>query len=202
MKKVVIDYSRLTAPKMVARANTVHTALTGNANYPNLPVTLADLAAQIKKVSDADTAATNSDREALATLRDENKVLATMLRSNAEYVNTTTPGDEAKLLSSGYKLSKTPEKNVLPGAIAKIEAKFTDVSETISLIWSRSKHTNYFEVYMSADNGTTWSLLKIVLTRKMMVDALVTGKRYQFKVVPVGAAGKGTSSAVASQVAA
>ncbi|MBK7855729.1 MAG: fibronectin type III domain-containing protein [Bacteroidetes bacterium] len=138
----------------------------------------------------------------LAILRQEKLELADMLRTTAEYVNTTAAGDEAKLLSSGFVITKTPEKHHLPGSIEKIAAKFTNLPQSIELQWSRSKNASYYQVYISADSGITWTLQSSVFGRKLMLNALVSGTRYQLKVIPVNKAGKGEASDVASQIAA
>lgn len=202
MKKVKIAYDKLTAPEIISRALNVHTKLTGNDTFPALPVTLAALLAQINIVKEAETAAANRDREMLAALRNEKKVLAGMLRQLAEYVNTTvTDGDEDKLLSSGFVLYKTPENSRLPLPIQKIDASFTNIPQTIKLEWSRSKYARYYNVFMSADAGETWVMLGSEFGRKLLVDALQSGTRYMFKVIPVGIKGLGPVSDTASQLA-
>src|SRR5947207_1626520 len=127
MKKVIIDYTQRTPLVVKDRAINVSKKLYTVVEFNNPPVSQDDLDAQIVVVTDKITAAANRDREKLAELRAEKLVLAVMLRQLAEYVNTTvTDGDEAKLLSSGFEISKTPEKNQLPSSISKIEAAYTN----------------------------------------------------------------------------
>ncbi|HNR20206.1 MAG TPA: fibronectin type III domain-containing protein [Bacteroidia bacterium] len=202
MKKVLIDYGRLTPDLLVGRAESVASELKDNDSFPALPITLAAIGEQTIKVKDAATAAQNRDRQLLAVLRNEKLLLANMLRTTAEYVNTTAAGNEAVLLTSGFVLSKTPEKNQLPGVIDKIAAHFTNMPQTINLEWSRSKHTRFYNVMISNDNGQTWQLAQTVSGRKLLVNQLVSNQRYQFKVIPVNSHGKGIASDVASQIAA
>ncbi len=157
---------------------------------------------QNAKLESAITAANTRDREKLAVLRNEKSVACDMLRKLANYVNTTAAGNEAVLLTSGFPLSKTPEKHPATGSVAKIDAKFTDLPGIINLMWSRAKHARYYNVYMSSDNGQTWQMLNTVFSRKMLVEGLASGQRYSFKVVPVGQQGAGPVSDVTSQVAA
>ena len=203
MKKVIISYVRRTAEKVLAKGNNVHTKLTGNATFPTLPVTLAALAAQNTVLENAITAASDKSRQALAVVRAEKKALAGMLKQLAEYVNTTvTDGDEVKLLSSGFDLSKTPETNQPAGPITKIEAEFTNITGTIDVNWKRARHARYYQVFISADNGQAWTLFDTVFGRKLLVEQLTSGRRYQFKVIAVGVAGSGPESDIASQIAA
>ncbi|MEP7171521.1 MAG: fibronectin type III domain-containing protein, partial [Bacteroidota bacterium] len=68
--------------------------------------------------------------------------------------------------------------------------------------WKSSKHARFYRVFISADNGQTWTMLETVFGRKLLVEQLISGKRYQFKVVPVGLHGEGAESDIASQLAA
>ncbi len=203
MRKVIISYGRKTAGKVLERGQMVNEKLTGNANFPDLPVTLVDLDAQNTALQDAITASVDKGQAALALVRAEKKTLAGMLRQLAEYVNTTvTDGDEVKLLSSGFELTKIPVSSHPAGAISKIKAVYTNISGTIDLAWTRAILARYYRVFMSADNGVTWTLLDTVFGRKLLVNGLASGKRYQFKVVAVAVGGDGPESEIATQVAA
>jgi hypothetical protein len=202
MKKVIIDYGKKTAVKVVSLARTAVVKLTVNANFPDLPVLLANITAQAVRTENAITAAADKSRTALAVLRAEKETLAEMLRTTAEYVNTTAAGNEAVLLTSGFEISKTPETNQQPTAITGIEAFYTNIAGTIRLLWKGSRHVRYFNVFMSVDNGQTWTMLNTVIGRRLLVEQLVSGTRYQFKVIPVGVAGVGPASDIASQIAA
>ncbi len=203
MKKVLIDYTKRTAEAVVTVANNVSEKLYAVAAFATAPVTKVILDAQIAKLNDAMVAASTRDRAMLAALRNIKTKLAGMLRQNAEFVNTTvTNGDEEQLLSSGFEVSKTPEKNQLPAAVKRIDAKYTNLSGSINLVWQRAKNARYYHVFMSSDNGSTWTLLKSEFSRKLLVQNLASGTRYRFKVVPVGIHGIGPESDVASQFAA
>ncbi len=202
MRKVLISYSRLKADAVLVLCQTVHTQMTGNAHFTTPPVTMVELNGQSTRLESAITAANTRDREKLAVLRNEKSNACDMLRKLANYVNTTAAGNEAVLLTSGFPLSKTPEKHPATGPVAKIDAKFTDLPGIINLMWSRAKHARYYNVFMSSDNGQTWQLLDTVFSRKMLVEGLASGQRYSFKVVPVGQQGSGPVSDITSQVAA
>lgn len=203
MKKAIINYLNKPAGIVAERAAAVSSNLYTAAIFTTPPVTKVNLDAQTVIVNNAVTAAIGNDRQLLAVVRNEKKVLAIMLRQLAEYVNTVVQdGDESKLLLSGFAISKTPVKNQLPGAIDKIKATYTDVQGKIDLSWSLSQNARYYQVYMSADNGETWTIFNTVFSRKLLVDRLTSGQRYQFKIVPVGLLGEGPVSDVASQMCA
>ncbi len=202
MKKVKIALGKSSTARLLAKSKDINAAMTGNANFPVPPFKDTDVKAQIDKYEAAMTAAADRSRVALAKLKVEKKKLADMLRKNGEYVNTTAEGSVDILLTSGYDLYKTPEKHDLPGPISTIEATYTNLPGSIDLKWKRSTHARYYKVFVSNDNGASWNLLNTVFSRKLMVDALVSGKKYQFKVIPVNQEGEGPVSDIASQIAA
>lgn len=193
---------RLKAADVLTLANNVIDKLTGNANFPALPVTVADLTTRTAAFSNAIDEAAGKDRQKLAALREAKKTLVGLLRSDAEYVNIVAAGDEAMLLTSGFELTKRPERHHLPEEIREIEAEYTDIPQTILLRWSRSRFAKSYQVFMSQNNGQTWTLFDTVFGRKLMCEALTSGTRYMFKVVPVNNAGEGVESDSASQIAA
>jgi len=203
MRKVIIDYSKKSMVYLITLATNVSEKLYAVPEFTAAPVTKTNFDLQIEKTKNAMVAAANFDRELLAALRNSRAVLIQMLNQNAQYVNAVCPkGNEQILLSSGYEVTRTPEKNQLPEAVTKISARYTDLNGTIALNWKRTKRANYYHVFMSSDNGQTWQLLKSEFSRKMLVQNLASGVRYKFKVVPVGLHGTGPESQEASQIAA
>jgi len=90
----------------------------------------------------------------------------------------------------------------LPTIVVNLDAEFTGLAGKIQLRWNRSKHARYYQVFISADGGQTWTMLSTVFGRKMLVESLVSGQRYMFKVQPVGLHGVGPVSDITSQLAA
>ena len=202
MKKVKIALGKLSTARLLAKSKDINAAMTGNANFATPPFTAVQVKDQIDKYEAAMTAAADRSRVALAKQKNEKKKLDDMLRKNGEYVNTIAEGNAETLLTSGYDLYKTPEKHDLPRSITNIEAEFTNIPHTIALKWKRSLHARFYRVFVSDDNGATWNLLNTVFSRKVMVNALTSGKKYQFKVIPVNQEGEGPVSDIASQIAA
>ena len=201
MKKVKINYEHLSTAKLITRANDIKTGMTSNVRFPAPPVTMIDFAAQIVTVTTAAAAASNRDLEKLAVLREQKEVLIGMIRKNGEYVNTVAAGEDSSLQSSGYQVTKKAEKNQPTEGIDKIDAAYTNVPQTIELGWSKAKHARYYNVFISSNGGDTWTLYDTVFGRKLLVEALQSGSRYMFKVVPVGRMGDGPESDIASQLA-
>jgi hypothetical protein len=201
MRKVRVDYSGLTAGKLFQRSTGVHDGLNGNAAFPNLPVSVATLNTQNAALQTAINNSRTRDTHALAVLRDAKATVVDSLRQDADYVNAIAAGHEATLISSGFELTRDASSGV-PDQVRNIEAKFTGVRGSIDLFWKRTRLAHYYNVFMSADNGATWVLFNTVIGRRIMVEQLESGRRYQFKVVPVGTQGQGPESEIASQLAA
>jgi hypothetical protein len=201
MNKVKIALSQLSIARLLQKSKDINAAMTGNTNFPSPPYTDVQMAAQIVLYENAMTAAADKSRVAMAKVQSEKKKLVNMLCKNAAYVNTAAEGNKEKLLTSGFDMYKTPEKHHLPQIINKI-ADFTNIPGTIDLKWQRSSHARYYKVFISEDNGITWNLFKTVFTRKLMVEALTSGKKYLFKVIPVNQQGEGPVSDITAQFAA
>jgi len=202
MKKAIINYGGLSTANLLKVSGYIVTGMTGNANFPDSPFGAAAIKTQVDLVQTLSNASKTRDIETLSKLRDAKLVLTDMLRQTGDYVNSVAAGTETILITSGFRLSKEAEKGQLPAPIKQIKAEFTNISQTINLKWSSSKHAHYYNVFISADEGKSWTMFQTTIGRKLLVDALVSGQRYQFKVIPVGVKGQGEVSDIASQVAA
>lgn len=184
------------------KAKQIVAALTGNAFFTTPTPTLAVITAAADALGTAINKAQDKSRSSLSAVRDKKRELTDLLRTLGEYVNTTAAGDETKLLTSGFDLYKTPEKHRDPEPVSKLEAIYTNQEGRINLVWERSKKARYYNVWMSADGGKQWTMINTTLSRKLMVEALSSGTRYQFKVVAVNVSGSAPASDIATQVAA
>ncbi len=83
-----------------------------------------------------------------------------------------------------------------------IEARFTGIPQTVLVQWKRPKHAKHFKVLISEtpDDDNSWQVYNTVFTRKLMVKGLASGRKYYFRVVPVGTAGEGPQSEMAYMV--
>jgi hypothetical protein len=100
--------------------------------------------------------------------------------------------------------SKSRAKNPVPDQITDINAIYTGITGTLQLVWKRPEFSKLFKVFMSTnpDSASSWQLLETVTSRKLLVQNLVSGTRFYFKVVPVGTAGEGKPSEIANNIAA
>lgn len=202
MRKCKISYTGLKAADLNEFCNGVITCLTGNANFPALPTSIANMTLMNDALTTAINEAVTKDRQKLAVVRQKKAEVVTMLRGTASYVNTVSNGDEALLLCSGLELNKAPQAQGLPDQVVNLKALYTNNSGKINLRWDRAKFAKFYNVFMSADGGQTWSMLQTAFTRRLLCEALTSGSRYSFKVVSVNEKGTAQDSDIASQLAA
>jgi hypothetical protein len=203
-KSVKLSLADLSVEKLLTLADSVGTSMAGNARFPSPPVVIADL---VKANDDLRAvhakAVLSRSKVDFAEERSMVIVVGAMLRQLGDYVEMIANGDENIILSAGMPASKTREKNPVPGQVNQLVASFTGIPGSIAISWKRPQYSKYFRVYMSADpESGNWQLVDTISSRKMMVQNLASGKRFYFKVVPVGTAGIGPDSEIAEAIAA
>ena len=106
MRKVITNYDDLPQADWVEFLVLIIACGTNNANFPDFPFTMVQLAAK-KSAYDAKIVLSKQGNhvatEEAKTIRIET---STMVKKNGNYINETAEGNVAKLESSGYKLAK------------------------------------------------------------------------------------------------
>ncbi len=87
---------------------------------------------------------------------------------------------------------KTQTKTAAPTKLSVSAVSATGVRFGWKAVFGATKYI----VFMSADGGKTWSEAKTVKTNAASISKLASGKKYQFRVVSCGLAGKSEDSAV------
>lgn len=202
MRNCKIAYTGLNPADLHELCAGAITSLTGNANFPSLPVALATMTTRNASLQTAMNEAVNNDRIKLAELRQAKVVVSNMMRETALYVNIQSNGDEIMLLSSGLTLNKVPQPTGLPEVVVNLKAIFTNNTGKISLVWDKAKFAKSYSVFISADEGQTWNMFDATYTRRLLCESLISGTRYSFRVIAVNQYGKAPVSDVATQIAA
>ena len=111
-----------------------------------------------------------------------------ILKSLALYVQKTSDGDEAIILSSGFDINK---KGTPIGQLDKpvnLMVKPGDNKGAVSVSCDVVSNTNFYEIeYMevTADGSRVW-IQRTSTKRKIQLDGLVSGKQYRFRVAVAG----------------
>src|ERR1051325_2236161 len=98
MIKSIDGFTRVSDTDVLARGTNVLTKLTGNANFPNLPVDLATLKAALDAFSAAIAEALDGGKKAIAEKRKQRLVVIKMLRLLGRYVEVNCKDDDSPLL--------------------------------------------------------------------------------------------------------
>jgi hypothetical protein len=206
MSTAVLKIRNKTVPFIVDVVRSVITHLTGNATYatPNPP--LAGITTQANLLDATYQQALSRDKTLKALVKIAKAELFSMMTALTSYVQTTSLGDEAKILSAGFLVKGKPVKLGMLPPPSNFRSDFGLHPGEIILRWKGVHgHKNYL-VQMSTDPGNPalWADVPDGLTGKtrLEVTGLETGKRYYFRVFTICTAGISGPSELANHIAA
>jgi len=197
---IKIGLANMLPPALLAFFNHVIAKLTGNALFPNLPVTLVEMTTLSTALQAAITAAidgTSTDRA------HRNAVVLQVqdvLRVTADYVRAECDGDAEMLTTSGFPLAKQPEPYTEVGIPTNVRASATDVSGEVKLRWGRTVAARMFRIEQATSDPTlgttTWITVGQVSRQRFIVTGLAPYKSYWFRIVALGIDKEGLPSDV------
>ncbi len=166
-------------------AQEVHTGMSGNADFPDPPVTMAALATATTNFSNARVAAAQGGPADTAIKEAMRDILVTMLRQLAAYVQLTAANDLPKVLSSGFEAVSTNRASVeLP------KPTILDVVHAgegkLKIRPAPLKNVRMWEVRISITPGVWVSAGTFNSTRDMMLTGLTPGAVYTIQVRALG----------------
>lgn len=183
-QKVLINFSHYSDSGLAAHAQSIVTAMTGNANFTTPTPALTDLATAITALNTAMTNASTGGPTTVEIKNQKRKLLEVVLRHLALYVEAECASDVAKMLSSGYKVSKEPEPvGPLPKPTG-FRVQSPGKGE-IKLGLDRLQGANSYQFEFKESTATDWSR-KISSKTRLLLTALPSGKEYFFRVLPIG----------------
>lgn len=187
VRKIIIDYRRLTDGDFVTKVRCIITALTGNPDFQNPIPTLAELQAALDAFNSAIEAAADGSRPHIVIKNQSRIALAEVVRQLGMFVMFTANGDAAILAGSGYDLSKVPGSQTLnkPGLV-----KMTEGVSSGMLVVSvkRPAGAKSFLHELTPDPITpesNWQSVPGSKSKYTFAD-LVAGKKYWARVAAVG----------------
>lgn len=147
---------------------------------------LTDLGNASTALRDRNETAENGTSAQRAAARQSEKDWNGVYSEVASYVDGKAIADpanaEAMVLSAGFEVHKKPVPAPVPEPAQNFLAVFTGNPGTVRLTWKGVKYARSYKVYMTETPETegSWTLLDSVAGRKMLVEGLVSGKRYYF----------------------
>ena len=206
MAKIKLSLQSIAVSEKINLARQIVASMNGNAIFPNPDPPLPDITSAAIKLEDAYNAANTARLESASktSLMDDAEAgLDQLLTKLANYIESTTTGDESKILSSGMSVraKKTPI-----GQLPAPEALSADADEregAIVLEWSKVYGAKSYIIEKSGDppTQTSWQIAGVSTKAKAVVVKLTSGKRYWFRVAAIGTAGQGPWSDSATKYA-
>jgi hypothetical protein len=199
MRKALLPSTQMTDQPTLNLANTVHAALTGNANFPTPSPTLATVQAAITTYMASLAAAQYGGRDEKAQKNADKLNLINLLRQLCDYVNTIAQGDVTILAGCGFPLSKEPQPVALGTPDAKVENGITG-----ALILSTPAVEGavaYKHQYTTQPAAELWP--EISTSRATcQIDGLQPGQVYSLRIVAIGTNNQVTMSDVVTKMVA
>jgi len=106
--KVILDFIRFAIAEKIAFYRSVILSLTDNDAFPTPDVSLTSAKTAVDDLENAFIASKDGSRTAISVMHDKEEAADAILRTLAAYVDRMAAGDETKILSSGFHLSKQP----------------------------------------------------------------------------------------------
>src|ERR1044071_1950036 len=113
--KAAFNFHRTLPAELLALGHAVLTGLTGNGNFPNLPVSLEDLKALLDAYSASIVEAQDGGKKAIALRNQLGENLIRMLQAIAAYVELNCKDDINIFLTSGLQpraITRTPAQEL------------------------------------------------------------------------------------------
>jgi len=191
-QKILYAFAKLSSAKLVSFCQAVITALTTNPNVATPQPTIAVLQAGLDDLVAANSAAKAGGTEQKVIRKAKRLALIALLKQEAAYVSVVCGGDVAKILSTGFDVSKVPEPI---GPLPKPERFKVLAPEKGILKCSLKKikgAKNYVFEYKLV-GAEAWES-EITTKTKLTLMGLESGKEYVVRVLPCGVSDEKTYS--------
>jgi hypothetical protein len=192
VSKTKLGLSTLTPDEIVALAETIITAMTGNANFvtpiPTLPsmttlktTAATKIAAYNSAVAGASSALTDRDAAVMA--------LAGGLTQLAAYVESITGGDRVKIESAGMSVRATPAPVGPMPQVQNLVATASDFDGSLDIGWDAVYGAGSYEVHTSADPVTaaSWAYKDMSNKSTITLNSFTSGSKVWVRVRAMGA---------------
>ena len=163
------------------------TCLTGNAAFPGLPVSIADLTALLEAFQDAVNAMALNSSSQLTAERDEARTaLLDALRKTAAYIQSVALNSLSMLLSSGFSAaSPSSSPTPLPAPVILLVQNLASTQVLMRL--SPISNAKSYETQLSTDGGKTWVSGGISSqARRIVLKNLTPGMVYNIQSRAIG----------------
>jgi len=193
--KVLLAFIQLSVVEKIAFYRNVIIKLTDNRLFVNPDASLETAQAAVDKLESSFLASRDGSHTAVATMHADEVAADTIFRTLATYVDRIADGDEVKILSSGFQISKQPivaqkpalaVENGLHSGSVKLIAKAVDRAG--AYIWQYSL------------DGAEWVVGGNSTASTFLLEGLTVAKKYYFRVAAVTPTGTTDFTATVAKV--
>lgn len=204
MSTVKVGTRQLSSVELVAYGQGIHDSVDGNVFFPTPTPTMAALQTGIDELIAANAAVDqNPGPKERQARREKDKVVRAQLKQLAGYVQSSSAGDESKILSSGFAVVKRGSPIGRLDPPGNLRDRLTRNTGEVALEWDRERGVDLHHVYMSTTSAPfAWTLVGVTTKRRFNVEQLTPGTFYWFAVTAIGAAGESSKSAELEAMAA
>jgi hypothetical protein len=197
-----LSFSKFSDDRLETKAESILQMLTGNPFFPSPVPSLAELATALDAYKLALVEAQTKDKSKIATKRACRTALVTVLQELGRYITYVANGNEEKLVSSGFDVSRQREPSVLaePGVVT--------VSQGISsgrLVASLPRVAGaYSYLYQITPDPlvpeSTWDSMPLNRSTGVF-ENLIPGQKYWIRVAAVGSGTQIAFTGITSHIA-
>ena len=193
--RIAMRFMRMTPISVLKYAAKVHTDMTANAAFFTDPTpTMAALRTAMDNLETAIAAATGGSKVQRNTRDGLTADMQQMLKLLSEYVTFKCAGDPVLMETSGFILTREPQRiGDLPQVI-NLRTINTGISGQLALKWNSVYGADSYNVSYSLNGSTEWTPTISTSARAVLHD-LDPRHDYRFMVAAVGAKGQGPWSA-------
>ncbi len=202
MPKINLSFSNLRDAEVKGESDFILRSMFGNAAFTDPMPSLADVQSAIVNYGDALTAAASLDINMVALKNQYRQVLESVLFQLGLYVMCVANGDVTILISSGFKLAKTPASNPISAPDSIVLTNGPSSGKLVAVV-PTVKGANSYLHCLTAEPITPTSIWVNLVSRsrKCTFDNLQPGVKYWAKTAAVGKGGQMMFSPLASQFA-
>lgn len=189
-RKIKLAITGLNATKLVEKSFRIISMMTGNASFPTPTPSLADLTAATEALATASVPASGGDRHAILLRKDQEVVVANMLRTLGAYVTVEANGDGAVITSSGFELQRLPEPQSSISRPVDFVSERGKHSGGVELSWKSVLGAQSYVIDMTTgepkDPLAVWTTVAITTKVKARFDNMEIGQFFYYRVKAIG----------------
>jgi hypothetical protein len=191
MAKVKLSLSRLGPDEVVDLANTIKTAMTGNANFTTPNPTLASLGTLVTTAQTKINAYNTAKATADTALSDRDTAAAALragLTQEGDYVQNITNGDQTKIESAGMSVRDDAAPIGPPTQVLDLVVTAGDNDGTLDASWDPVCGATGYEVQTSVDpiTGSSWTFKQTASKSSVTITGLTSATKIWVRVRAVG----------------